>query len=108
MVAGLQTRGNLGLPLQTLPEGDGASAKLIGRYLGINERLILAIAQDRGIRQGDGVLNFSRLHGGGYVHVFLQLLSWIQSLNARRQGAGIRIERGRDVRDASSEGIRIG
>ena len=57
-VAGLQPAGNLGLSLLAFPKRHRTSPELVGRYLGIDERLIFAIAQDRGIRHRQRVLIF--------------------------------------------------
>ena len=67
----------------------GRHSELIGRLLGVNEWLVLAVAQDRGVRHRDGVFDRSRLHRRSYVHVFLQLFAGIVGLDAGLQSARV-------------------
>src|SRR6516164_3405888 len=107
MVTRPQPIDNLRFSLLAISKDHRPSSKLIGGHLEINEGLIFAVAQNRRIGHYDRILNFPSLHESGYVHVFFQLLARIQSLDTRLQGAGIRIERSRNVGNAALEESRV-
>ena len=106
-VARLEAAGDLRLSFLAFAESDRTHSELIRRQLGVNERLIFAVAQNRGIGHGDRILDRSRLDRRGHVHVFLQLFTRIVGLYAGLQSPRSGIEGSCNVGDAPLKHIGI-
>ena len=80
-------------PFKLSPSVTDRLPNWFARCGGVDEGLVLGVAQDGGVRQRDGILDRARVYGGGTtIHVFLQLLAGIVGVDACLQRARRGIE----------------
>src|ERR1700676_1017455 len=107
-LAFLEAIGDLRAAALTVRDLDEPACELVGPGLHVNKWLVLGVAEDGSIGNGERIANRAGLHCGGDVHIFLEFLAGVISDDARLQGARCGIERGSNERNFPVENLGIG